>query len=156
MIVLAVDPGSISSGWCIIDNGRILSSGVIKLPAHKPMGERLAELKPQLSRKFFAVEIFAGVDVLVVEVPPLKSRKKNPANLRGPALAGGVWIGSVVHDELVLVEPGDWQRPMLGKRHTKETSKIRASMEAKRPIDDDNEADAVNVGIWWWRTNGCR
>ena len=150
MRVLAVDPGSRVSGWALIDDeGKVEASGAVKATRLELMAQRLDEL-------FFGAGIDWRYPVLVVERTPKTS--KVPRDFYMPGVAAGLWImawwtHAHFDGDPVLVRAGDWQRPMLGKRRTKETSKARAIAEAGRDIDDDNEADAICLGVWWWMTH---
>jgi len=47
--ILGVDPGSIATGWALVtgspERPRVLAAGVIKVPASRPFGERLATIQ---------------------------------------------------------------------------------------------------------------
>jgi hypothetical protein len=154
MIVLAVDTGSIATGWSLYGSIYI-SSGVIRAPEHWSLEQRLARIDASVDGVIgWAIAEHGGIDRLILERVTSPSRKTRGAYVDPypPGVCAGIWMAHylITHGGPVsFVEAGEWQRPMLGRGHTKRTSTIRASMEAGRPVEDDNEADAVNMGAWW-------
>jgi len=162
MTVLAVDPSSKSSGWCLVsDDGKVIDYGVVRATRIGLMAERIA----------------AEVCSLWIDHPPfqLAIERATPQTRRGvytdswgPGIAAGVWLQvlqgySNSNADPLLVKPSEWRRAMLpkgikGRDAYKAAALQRANAEIGAsglpgPIETnqkgwDDMADAICLGVY--------
>jgi len=150
---LAVDPSSKRIGWAYYEGGEYQNSGAI-IPANfsdavQKCGETIKEL--------------ARLDYMVVEDTYLW---KNISTLKILERFGAIFpVLAVARFEdvgIFRITPQGWQSKMLGaskkldRKDRKKLSIIVASDIAGRQIEDDNEADAINIGrffIYYGKTD---
>jgi hypothetical protein len=150
--ILAIDPGSKSSGWAVARSRNALASGAIRASTLWLMAERIDEWCHEDITGIVGTEPV----ILVVERTPVTSRV--PRDFYMPGVAAGLWVSAwqryiadSPREGPHLVRAGDWQRPMLGRRPTKSLSMIRARLELEhlgRDASCSDEADAVNLAVW--------
>lgn len=90
-------------------------------------------------------------DTLVVEKPVVSyGRAVNANDLIEVAMGAGAAVGSIVHDELVLVTPQRWKGSRPKAVDIRYTKSILSSSELTKvpPGSPDDVWDAIGIGLW--------
>ncbi len=143
--ILGVDPGSVATGWALVagtpERPRVLACGVIKAPARRPFGERLATIQDRF------VEILGEQDpaVAAVESPFHGASARSSLQL---AHARGVILAALSRAGISTVEysPAAVKKTVTGSgRATKEQVAFMVERLAgiKSPSHDLTDAVAV-------------
>ncbi len=149
MKVVAIDPSSAKLvGYSLWEDGALLLYG--KMPFHWT--------KNDMSNW---VNLFAGFDTLIIEGQFLK-QYTNGSNVRGlislvnavGALKGCAVLSGV--KDVVSIAHMSWRSKMLGgyrlkTPELKKLSKIRASDISHKKIIDDDIADSICIGEFYWK-----
>lgn len=144
-LIVALDPAE-HAGVAVYWDGALVGSA----PAPgKTCPGILGVLEP-LARPYLA-QTAPGERLAVIEkhwVGGFINGAMTLAARRGKAEAAAEMLDIMTHK---LVGPSTWQNAVFGPyrgQDTKELSKRKASQIAGRPIEDDNEADAICMGTW--------
>lgn len=146
LVVIAIDPGK-TSGWCVMRDGGIVSSGVATKCAHRSNAVRMA-LEMGDARKVIAV----------VEQWTVGGRAHwNPSTMIGLGSARGRWLEQldlvgVCESHVVSVTPAKWRSLLAGlPRRTSDEAKASARIVARARVGREvalDEGEAVCMGVW--------
>jgi len=152
MNVLAFDPSMHATGWAFFENSEYCSSGVLKVPRRKTgmmacfaMWEEWEELGSS-EEPFLR---FMPIDAVVVEVQEHRRRndRSDPNNLM---MLNGIcfaFLFGVVADHRIALTPKQWKgtvpKAIFCSRIAKEIGRT--------DITDDNELDAIGLGLHFFR-----
>lgn len=156
--ILALDPGSTSSGWCLVEASRSRAINVRALA----MGE--VESTPNALRELLVERL---PDVVAVEVLRGIAYPSKGAgivgNLVSSSFAAGVIVGLARAFELAVVEmPAvQWRRAVLGKANASDreiawTIPRLVDEWPKRSNAHERDAGGLAVGVAWTREWGPR
>ena len=157
MTILAVDPSSKSSGWCLVNpDGTVVKCGVVRATRIGLMASRIRDLCRDL--------LVYGATLAIERATP-QTRKGIYRDLFPAGMAAGIWIAELqaygTHD-LLLVTPRDWRKAMIGKGHRGRDAKKRAAIQRANAelsasglprLDPamtglDDVAEAICIGVY--------
>lgn len=148
MIILGIDPGSLKTGYALIEvesqnKCRLLASGVIKLKGEKDFFHRLASLKEEIAQ---IVENFNPDEVAMESLIFVKS----PTSLIKLAQARGVILGCVLDehkDKFFEYSPNQIKQVTTGHGHADKEGiqKLFKMIFKVESFETDDESDALAV-----------
>lgn len=148
-MILAIDPGKVS-GYALIDDGEIVESGELHIDSAKGLDA--------------AMGLVSRASVVVIEGMGYLPRDARFDTAYGLGRRAGLWeaMARIQAVSVQFVHPDTWQRAMLhpggrnpGRDILKKLSVARAMNAVRRPVGE-NEADALNLGMWHWIQAGQR
>lgn len=149
MKVLGIDPGSIATGWALIeDKGlkvKYLSSGVLKFDSKTDFLDRLSEIKYKIEELLKEVK----PDIIVLES---LIYVKSPTSLIKLAQARGVILSAMVEShagKIFEYSPNLVKSTAVGHGHADKESvqKFLDMMIGKQNYETHDESDAVAVAL---------
>ena len=153
--VLAVDPGTHSTGWARFEGGTMVAAGV----ALGGTGAQPARVVATARAVELANGSPTGLDELVVEYPQVhkygSAAKADPDDLLALALVAGAVLQTYPDARARLVRPAQWKgqvpKAVMGRRVMEhltppERGVVDAVAMAHKP--DHNMLDAIGIGLW--------
>jgi hypothetical protein len=149
-VILAIDPGKVS-GWSIFVDGNCFGSGVAKTHEHRALAVKIALAYAETSVRPL---------VVVGEVWTPGGKFAGARTMAGLGAQWGLWLAAleaagVAKARVLRVKTQTWRAKVLGggwgitKAQWDARSQRRAALELCTPGPvDDNEAEAVCIGIW--------
>lgn len=146
-VVLAIDPGK-ASGWAVFVCGRCVASGVASGHDGRMLAVELADVEAARAK----------LPLVVVAEKWSAGGWASHTAMIGLGASWGDWrtalgIGGVPASRVVRVLPQTWRARVIGSPRgarsdaLKRMSMMRAAKEVGH-VADDNEADAICIGIW--------
>lgn len=157
---IGIDPGTKTTGWCVLRDGRYHASGVITAKGTK-LGKRLAQIRDGLQA---VLSQYLPSAVVVEDVPKCKSME----TYYSIGNAAGV-ILLTCEDYHILVEKvavQTWKSAFLGKGNASKPE-VHAMAETIEPglsderdakgiHKDQDRADAIGIIVGWSAMEGTR
>jgi len=151
LILLAIDPSIVKSGWAIFDNGVYVASGVIKTKRSTKLSEtdnlntRLSYINIEITK---IIELYAA-DAIIIEDQFLRVNVKALKTLVASRVCLAM-AGIVKGLRIDYVQPSVWQSYCFGGKKVPNTKIASVAYAAtyKESITDD-EADAICIGVWF-------
>ncbi|MCK5236620.1 MAG: hypothetical protein KAR06_06505 [Deltaproteobacteria bacterium] len=149
--IIAIDPGSIKTGYAFISEGGTLVSGILEAPGGWGRTKRISHITGLLDRVLFVYSF----DAILMEVPGNKSYQRNRAkrgqqkNIQSLVVLGmaiGVMEELADSKGLTILEA---DAAVWTQGTNKKYRKMFATTKLGRPPIDDNEADAVCLLDWY-------
>ena len=156
--LLSLDTSSSKTGWAVFEDGKYKESGVYDWSHIKNTEDRLQLMYIEIIQNIDKYE----PDILVIEKDVVGSGKKQNISTINTLvkLIGGVWAYQVEVNMNCPIEepkifymeysPSEW-RKLIGikgrKREEYKNASIKNIKEIYNLDVDDNEADAINIGL---------
>lgn len=149
MLVLGIDPGSITAGWALLSTqGKkitYVSSGVLKFDQKTNFLDRLSEIKSKSDKLFVELQ---PTEIAIESLIYVKS----PAALIKLAQARGMILSSIVEShagKIFEYSPNLVKSSAVGHGHADKESvrKFLDMMIGKKDYETHDESDAVAVAI---------
>ena len=149
MIILGIDPGSLKTGWAIVEKNqskiKYLASGVLKFNGKLEFLDRLTDIQSQFEEclSFHKPDIIALESLIYV---------KSPAALIKLAQTRGVLLGCLLknyHGKIYEYSPNLVKSTAVGHGHADKQSvqKFITMITGKSNFETDDESDAIAVAI---------
>jgi Holliday junction resolvasome RuvABC endonuclease subunit len=146
MKILAIDQAT-KTGYAVVENGKILESGVWKLADSKRSGESRGMRYIRFEKCLEDVQAKHGFDLVVHEQTLLRG---GAATEIANGLKALVLKFAARHGiEVTCVHTSELKRFATGRGNADKAEMIDACIVRSMVIpEDDNEADAVLIGLW--------
>ncbi len=149
MIILGIDPGTVVTGYGVIDFGqnkfKRLANGCIKLPSAKPLPEKLEIIYNELVR---LIKIY-NPDEFAIETA---FYGKNVQSAMKIGYARGVSLLAAVHNKIPASEysPGEVKKAVVGKGSASKEQvsyMVKAILNLKKVNFKPDESDALAIAL---------
>lgn len=142
MKVLGLDLSTVSTGYCVIDNNKILTYGVIRPPSNKDFVDRIIFIEKEIK------ELIKAKSVEYVCIEELSSMRSASTTKKLAALQGHIEIQLRKKDMLVVTaRPSEWRKNKIKgrKREELKNNAIKYVKDKYDLIVNDDEADAICI-----------
>lgn len=142
MKVLGLDLSTVSTGYCVIDNNKILTYGVIKPASEQDFIDRIIFIEKEIK------ELIKAKLVEYVCIEELSSMRSASTTKKLAALQGHIEIELRKKDMLVVtVRPSEWRKNKIKgrKREELKNNAIKYVKDKYGLIVNDDEADAICI-----------
>ena len=142
MKVLGLDLSTVSTGYCVIDNNKILTYGVIRPPSNKDFIDRIIFIEKEIK------ELIKAKSIEYVCIEELSSMRSASTTKKLAALQGHIEIQLRKKDILVVtVRPSEWRKNKIKgrKREELKNNAIKYVKDKYDLIVNDDEADAICI-----------
>lgn len=149
MVILGVDPGTIITGYGVIDFGKndfkLIANGCIKLPSQKGLPEKLEIIYNELVK---LIDIYKP-DEFAIETA---FYGKNVQSAMKIGYARGVSLLAAVHNNVPASEysPGEVKKAVVGKGSASKNQvgyMVKAILNLKRANFKPDESDALAIAL---------
>lgn len=141
--ILALDISTKSSGYCVIENGRVKDYGTITSDEKDFLdrGQYMAEFIRLLCEKFGKFD-YAYIEELKVI--------SNQRTLEMLGIVQGMIIRELKNSDVSLVPPTVWRKPygLNGKRAEAKKKAIAICEDKGFTVHNDDEAEAILLGLY--------
>lgn len=142
MKVLGLDLSTVSTGYCVIDNNKILTYGVIRPPSNKDFVDRIIFIEKEIK------ELIKAKSIEYVCIEELSSMRSASTTKKLAALQGHIEIQLRKKDMLVVTaRPSEWRKNKIKgrKREELKNNAIKYVKDKYDLIVNDDEADAICI-----------
>ena len=142
MKVLGLDLSTVSTGYCVIDNNKILTYGVIRPPSNKDFIDRIIFIEKEIK------ELIKAKSIEYVCIEELSSMRSASTTKKLAALQGHIEIQLRKKDMLVVTaRPSEWRKNKIKgrKREELKNNAIKYVKDKYDLIVNDDEADAICI-----------
>jgi lactococcus phage M3 protein len=144
MKILSLDLSSKSSGYAVLEDGKIIDYGTIKSndPDYVIRGHYMAEFVRVLFSKYGSFDI-----VVIEELKVLKNQKV----LAMLGVIQGMVIRECFNSQVEFVPPTMWRKPygLNGKREEAKKKAIQYCKDKGVEVNTDDEAEAILLGKYF-------
>nr|DAW32361.1 MAG TPA: HOLLIDAY JUNCTION RESOLVASE [Caudoviricetes sp.] len=144
MKILSLDLSSKSSGYAVLEDGKIIDYGTIKSndPDYVIRGHYMAEFVRVLFSKYGSFDI-----VVIEELKVLKNQKV----LAMLGVIQGMVIRECFSSQVEFVPPTMWRKPygLNGKREEAKKKAIQYCKDKGVEVNTDDEAEAILLGKYF-------
>lgn len=141
--ILALDISTKSSGYCVIENGKVKDYGTITSDEKDFLdrGQYMAEFIRLLCEKFGTFD-YAYIEELKVI--------SNQRTLEMLGIVQGMIIRELKNSDVSLVPPTVWRKPygLNGKRAEAKKKAIAICEDKGFAVHNDDEAEAILLGLY--------
>lgn len=148
-VILAIDPGK-TSGWALFVDGEYTASGIAKKHAERLEAATMATV---------AADQWHLPLVVVAEKWTPGGKFAGARTMAGLGASWGLWTAALEEAEIpkarvLRVNTQTWRARVLGGGWGVKTeewdrrARLRATAEAGSDVFDDNEAEAICIGVW--------
>lgn len=141
--VLSLDLSTKSSGFCVLNNGKIIDYGTITSNEDNYIdrGQYMAEFVRLLCEKH------GQFDKVFIEELKVISNQKTLVML---GIVQGLVIRELRNSTVTLVPPTVWRKPygLNGKRVEAKKKAIALCEDKGLPVSNDDEAEAILLGLY--------
>ena len=141
--ILALDISTKSSGYCVIENGKVKDYGTITSDEKDFLdrGQYMAEFIRLLCEKFGTFD-YAYIEELKVI--------SNQRTLEMLGIVQGMIIRELKNSDVSLVPPTVWRKPygLNGKRAEAKKKAIAICEDKGFTVHNDDEAEAILLGLY--------
>lgn len=144
MKILSLDLSSKSSGYAILNNGKIIDYGTITSndPYFVNRGHYMAEFVRLLFSKYGSFDIVVIEELKVI---------KNQRTLAILGIVQGMVIRECFNSQVEFVMPTVWRKPygLNGKREEAKKKAIQLCRDKGLDVSTDDEAEAIILGKYF-------
>jgi lactococcus phage M3 protein len=144
MKILSLDLSSTSSGYAVLEDGKIIDYGTIKSndPDYVIRGHYMAESVKVLFSKH------SGFDLVVIEELKVLKNQKVLAML---GVIQGMVIRECFNSQVEFIPPTVWRKPygLNGKREEAKKKAIQYCKDKGVDVNTDDEAEAILLGKYF-------
>lgn len=144
MKILSLDLSSTSSGYAVLEDGKIIDYGTIKSndPDYVIRGHYMAEFVRMLFSKYGSFDI-----VVIEELKVLKNQKV----LAMLGIIQGMVIRECFSSQVEFIPPTMWRKPygLNGKREEAKKKAIQFCKDKGVEVSTDDEAEAILLGKYF-------
>lgn len=144
MKILSLDLSSTSSGYAVLEDGKIIDYGTIKSNDHDYVirGHYMAESVKALFSKHSSFDI-----VVIEELKVLKNQKV----LAMLGIIQGMVIRECFNSQVEFIPPTVWRKPygLNGKREEAKKKAIQYCKDKGVDVNTDDEAEAILLGKYF-------
>nr|DAT69452.1 MAG TPA: HOLLIDAY JUNCTION RESOLVASE [Caudoviricetes sp.] len=144
MKILSLDLSSTSSGYAVLEDGKIIDYGTIKSndPDYVIRGHYMAESVKVLLSKH------SGFDIVVIEELKVLKNQKVLVML---GVIQGMVIRECFNSQVEFIPPTMWRKPygLNGKREEAKKKAIQYCKDKGVDVNTDDEAEAILLGKYF-------